>query len=75
MLQRHLGAFDLTLVGRATELPHEFGALGEPGRAQRVALREQAARRVRDILAAVGVVAVEMNFSASPSCRGRAPRR
>ena len=43
---------------RAAQLPHELGALREAGGAERVALREQAARRVRDELAAVGVVAV-----------------
>ncbi len=58
MLQADARAFDLALVGLAAELPHELGALSEARRAERMALREQAAGRVRHPLAAVGVVAV-----------------
>ena len=58
MLERDLGVLDLALVGLAAQLPHELGALREAGGAERVALREQAARGVGDELAAVGVVAV-----------------
>ena len=58
MLQREPRAFDLALVGRAAQLLDQFGALRETGGAQRMALAQQAARRVGDDLAAVGVVAV-----------------
>ena len=58
MLERDLRALDLPLLRLAAQLPHELGALREARGAERVALREQAARWVRDELAAVGVVAV-----------------
>jgi len=58
VLERDLRALDLTLLGRAAQVPHELGALREAGGAQRVTLGEQTTRRVRDELAAVGVVAV-----------------
>ena len=68
---------DLALVGRAAELPVELGALREAGGAERVALRDQAARRVHDPLAAVGVR--RRSRSSSPPLpsagTGRAPRR
>ncbi len=59
MLQRQLGAFDLALAGLAAQLPDQFGALGQAGGAERVSLGQQAAGRVGDDAAAVGVVAVE----------------
>ena len=46
MLQRDLRALDLAGLGLAAQVPHQLGALREAGRAERVALREQAARRV-----------------------------
>src|SRR6185503_9939915 len=58
VLQGDLGALDLASVGLAAQLPDQLGALREAGGAERVALGEQAARRVGDELAAVGVVAV-----------------
>ncbi len=58
VLQRDLGVRRPGACRPAAELPHELRALREPGGAERVALREQAARRVGDELAAVGVVAV-----------------
>src|SRR5690606_35083333 len=58
VLQRDLGPLDLAPVGLAAELPDQLGALGQAGGAQRVALAEQAAGRVGDHLAAVGVAAV-----------------
>jgi hypothetical protein len=58
VLQADLGALDLALLGGAAQVPDQLGALRQAGRAQRVALRQQAARRVGDELAAVGVVAV-----------------
>src|SRR5262249_12844792 len=51
VLERDLRALDLTLLGLATQVPHELGALREARGAERVALREQAARRVRHELA------------------------
>src|SRR5688572_22328743 len=50
VLERNLRAFDLALFGGAAQLPHELGALREAGRAERMALREQTTRRVRDEL-------------------------
>src|SRR4051812_46481513 len=58
VLQRDLGALDLAGFGLAAQVPDQLGALREAGGAERVALREQAAGRVGDELAAVGVVAV-----------------
>ena len=58
VLQRGGDAVDLTLVGGAAQLPGELGALRQPGGAQRMALGDQAARRVDHPAAAVGGVAV-----------------
>ena len=58
MLQRELRALDLALPGLAAQLPDQLGALRQAGGAERVALGEQAAGRVGDDAAAVGVVAV-----------------
>ena len=44
VLQREPGAVDLAGVGRAAQLPGELGALGEAGRAERVALGDAARR-------------------------------
>src|SRR5439155_18014193 len=44
---------DPPLVRLPGELPHELGALREPGRAERVTLREEAARRIHHPLPAV----------------------
>jgi len=49
-------------TGRAY-LPRELGALRETRRAERVALGDQAARRVDDVLAAVGVQALVNVFA------------
>ena len=62
MLEGDLRAGDLALVGGAAELPDQLGALREAGGAERMALREETARRVRDELAAVRVVAVVDEF-------------
>ena len=48
MLQGNGSALDLTGVGGATQLPGQLGALGEAGRAERVPLGDEAARRVHD---------------------------
>ena len=58
VLQRDPGVGDLARAGLAAQLPDEFGALGEAGGAERVALGEQAAGGVGDDSAAIGVVAV-----------------
>ncbi len=58
MLQRYLCSGNLALVGRATKLPYELGALREARRAERMAFGQQAARRVGDDLTAVGVLCV-----------------
>src|ERR1700679_1230127 len=52
VLERHLRALDLPLVGLAAQLPGQFRALRQPGRAERVALGDQAAGGVDDDLAA-----------------------
>ena len=52
------GAVDLPRAGVAAQLLRELEALREAGRAQRMALGEQAAGRIGDVTAAVGVVAV-----------------
>ena len=54
MLERDLRALDLPLVGLAAQLPGQFRALRQPGRAERVALGDQPAGGVDDDLAAVG---------------------
>ena len=55
MLQRDARAVDLALVGLAAQLPGQLAALGQAGGAERVALGDQAARRVDDrAVAAVG---------------------
>ena len=54
VLEGDLGAVDLALVGFAAQLPGQLGALGEPGRPERVALGDQPAGGVDDDLAAVG---------------------
>ena len=54
VLERHLGALDLPLVGLAAQLPGQFRALRQPGRAERVALGDQPAGGVDDDLAAEG---------------------
>src|SRR5256885_1960671 len=59
VLQREARAFDLALSGLAAHLPHEFSALRQAGRAERMAFGEQAARRVGDDATAVRVVAVD----------------
>jgi hypothetical protein len=56
VLQRDLRAFDLASLGLTAQVPHQLGALRKAGSAERVALRQQAARRVGDELATVGVV-------------------
>src|SRR4051794_21796550 len=52
VLQRGLRALHLALVGRAAQLPGQFRALRQPGRAQRVALGDQPAGGVDDRAAA-----------------------
>jgi hypothetical protein len=59
-------ALDLAALATAAQLLDELRALREACGAERMALREQAARRVGHHLAAIGVVAVAMNFSAPP---------
>src|SRR5262249_34993044 len=58
VLERDSGIGDLPVARLSAELPHELGALGDARRAERVALREQAARGVGDEFATIGVVAV-----------------
>src|SRR3954447_22653773 len=48
VLERDLRAVDLAVVGLAAQLPRELGALREAGGPERVALGDQAARRVDD---------------------------
>jgi hypothetical protein len=62
VLQRDPRAIDLALAGGAAQLVGQFVALGQAGRAQRVPLGQQAAGRIGDDLAAVGVVAVVDEF-------------
>jgi hypothetical protein len=54
VLEGHLCALDLALLGVAAQLPGQFGALGQAGRPQRVALGDQAAGGVDHDLAAEG---------------------
>src|SRR6187549_694355 len=54
VLEADPGAVHLSLVCFAAQLPGQFRALRQPGRAQRVALGDQPSRRVDDDLAAVG---------------------
>src|SRR3989442_5591422 len=58
VLQRQPRAFDLALVGLAAQLLDQLGALRQAGRAQRMALGQQAAGRAGDHLATVGVIAI-----------------
>jgi hypothetical protein len=48
VLQRQARAFHLALLGLAAQLPGQLGTLRQAGGAQRVALGQQAARRVGD---------------------------
>src|SRR4051794_32154681 len=54
VLQGQLGALDLALVGLPAQLPGQFRALRQPGRAERMALGDQSPGGVDDDLAAVG---------------------
>jgi hypothetical protein len=54
VLERDPGALDLSLFGLAAQLPGQFGALGQAGRAQRVALGDQAAGGIDHDLTAEG---------------------
>src|SRR3546814_10949231 len=58
VLQGEERALDLPRVGGAAELVGQFIALRQPGRAERVALGEQPARRIGDVIAAIAVAAV-----------------
>src|SRR3546814_7284887 len=58
VLERVARALDLAFVGASAKLVGELVALREPRRAERVALREQAARRIGHDLATIAVVAV-----------------
>ena len=62
VLQREPRAVDLARFGRAAQLMRQLVALREAGGAQRMTLGQQAARRIGDDLAAVGVVAVLDEF-------------
>src|SRR5688572_11119639 len=55
VLERDLGARHLALVGLAAQLPVELCALREARGAERMALRDQAARRVHHHLTTVGL--------------------
>src|SRR5664279_1433180 len=58
MLQRQSRAVDLGCRGGAAQLTRQLIALREPGRAERMALRQQSAGGIGDELAAIGVVAI-----------------
>src|SRR3546814_12130710 len=58
VLERVARALDLAFVGASAKLVGELVALREPRRAERVALREQATRRIGHDLATIAVVAV-----------------
>lgn len=49
-------SLDLSRSGHITQLPAEFIQLSESSGSKRVALGDQASRRIHDVLAAVGVV-------------------
>ncbi len=58
MLQGRVDAVDLSLVGSAAQLPGQLGALGQAGRAERVALGDQPTGGVDHPATAVGGVVV-----------------
>ena len=58
VLQRESRAVDLACLGRAAQLLRQLVALRQAGGAERMTLRQQAARWVGHDLAAIGVVAV-----------------
>ena len=58
MLQAVAHALDLRRARAAAQLARQFVALREAGRAERMALRQQAARGIGDDAPAIGVVAV-----------------
>src|SRR5450432_640695 len=58
VLERDLRVRHLALVGGAAQLPDELRALRDAGRAERMPLRQEASRWVRDDLPAVGVLLV-----------------
>ena len=58
MLERHARARHLARIGAAAQLVGQFKTLCQAGGAERMAFREQAARRIGDDLAAIGVVAI-----------------
>ena len=57
MLEAAPGALDLARLGGSPQLPRQFVALRKAGGAERMTFRKQAAGRVGDDLAAIGVVA------------------
>lgn len=58
VLQAVLGTGGTAVVGPATEVPDKLSALGDTSGTERVALGDEAARGVDNVLAAVGDVAV-----------------
>jgi hypothetical protein len=44
--ERDERAFESTLLGHAVQLPDQLGALSEPGRAERMVVREHAPRPI-----------------------------
>ena len=54
MLEGHARALDLAPPRLAAQLPGQLGTLREPGRADRMALRDQPPARVHDPASAVG---------------------
>ena len=62
MLQRDPRPCDLARTRRSTQLLRQLVALREPGRAQRMALRQESAGGVGDVTPAVRVVAVGDEF-------------
>src|SRR3984957_12623594 len=66
VLQAHARALHLAFSGASAQLPYEFGALSETGRAEWMPLREQAAGRIGDHAAAVSVVAIRDKLRSLP---------
>ena len=69
-------AVDLTAFGVATQLPGQFGALGQAGGAERMPLGDQPARRVDYPTPAVGGIAcVDEVVALTFGAQARALRR
>jgi len=73
VLKTEAGILDLTITGASAQLVYQFIALGKSGRTKRMSLGQETTRRVDNVAATEGVVAVhDQLFSLTP---GDQPQR